>query len=380
MSKAPLAVGVAGLGALTALLGVIGLALLITAGADGPATSLLIAAGVTGAITSVGVLVLLLWFERDQLVLLREQRLRSQAAAAALSPTGTLEARMRDIEDAVTQQHEQSLELWRRTATELLGEMIDVRQSSAALRTELGDLTENVTEMDDRVRQVASSVDSADLAVRRRFDALYTQLEALSHLETILGDEPPLPPLRGWALSPDAALHLVHTVIERRPATIVELGSGTSSVLLGRAVRNLGKGHVTALEHDEEFAGRTRRLLASHGLSEWVDVVSAPLVEREAAGSTYRWYDTSALAELSDPIDILLVDGPPANTGPLARLPALPLLRSSLADDAVVLLDDTARSEEQEVVERWRALHPEATVRTLDHEKGTVEFQFGSRA
>lgn len=345
------------------LLSLLGGALLMTGTLSAVASALLVAAAVLVAVAAAGGFVLLLWIERDQLVLLREQRMRSQAAAAALSPAGTIDARIRAIEDAITQRHEQGLALWRRASTELLGEVLEVKQATTDLRSELQDQAQNF----DEVR-----------GLRARLDSLYSQLEALSHLTTILGDEPPLPPLRGWALSPDAALHLVLTVMERRPSMTVEVGSGASSVLLGRAVRKLGEGRVMALEHDEEFANQTRRLIASHGLTEWVDVVSSPLIEHTVAGSTYHWYDTTALTELTDPIDVLLVDGPPTTTGPLARLPALPLLRNSLAKDAVVILDDTARPDEQEVVIRWQAIYPEATVRTLDHEKGTVEFRFGA--
>jgi hypothetical protein len=57
----------------------------------------------------------------------------------------------------------------------------------------------------------------------------------------------------------------------------------------------------------------------------------------------------------SDPIDLLLVDGPPAYAAghALARYPALPVLGDRLASGATVVLDDAERPGEQEVLRRW---------------------------
>jgi hypothetical protein len=54
-------------------------------------------------------------------------------------------------------------------------------------------------------------------------------------------------------------------------------------------------------------------------------------------------------------VDLLLVDGPPADTADkvLARYPALPALHGRLARGATVVLDDVERPGEQEVLRRW---------------------------
>ena len=74
-----------------------------------------------------------------------------------------------------------------------------------------------------------------------------------------------------------------------------------------------------------------------------------------------RWYDEAALADglrealQGDPIDLLVVDGPPAHAvgHGLARYPALPALEDRLAPGATVVLDDAERPGEQEVLRRW---------------------------
>ena len=52
-------------------------------------------------------------------------------------------------------------------------------------------------------------------------------------------------------------------------------------------------------------------------------------------------------------IDLLVVDGPPGLLRPQARYPALPVLRERLSPGASILLDDTHRADEREIVRRW---------------------------
>ena len=56
-----------------------------------------------------------------------------------------------------------------------------------------------------------------------------------------------------------------------------------------------------------------------------------------------------------DPIDLLLVDGPPAYVDGygLARYPALPVLAHRLGAGATVILDDVERRGEQQILRHW---------------------------
>jgi len=82
------------------------------------------------------------------------------------------------------------------------------------------------------------------------------------------------------------------------------------------------------------------------------EVRLAPLRSLRVDGEDYRWYDTAAVEDL-DGIDLLLVDGPPAAVGPLARYPAVPRLESKLSPTATIILDDAARSDERQILMRW---------------------------
>lgn len=146
-----------------------------------------------------------------------------------------------------------------------------------------------------------------------------------------------------------------------RPAPIVlELGSGASTVVLARLLRELGGGALVAVEHDMRWADRIRHQLA-HERLDAASVVFAPMGPHRDGWDDAEWYAEAVLtAALPDrPLDVLVVDGPPAwQPGTEhARYPALPVLAGRLAPGAAVVLDDVERAGEQAVLERWRAEH-----------------------
>ncbi|MBD8063102.1 class I SAM-dependent methyltransferase [Oceanitalea stevensii] len=178
------------------------------------------------------------------------------------------------------------------------------------------------------------------------------EVQALLQLLPKVQGAVPLPPVGGWALSAGSLLGLWDVVERERPRTVVECGSGTSTVWLGYAARAVGGVRVVALEHNAAYAERTHALLGEHGLLDVAEVRHAPLVDVEVDGATMRWYDAGRLEDVSS-IDLLVVDGPPKSTGPLARLPAVPLLRERLRPGAVVVMDDAHRPDEREALRRW---------------------------
>lgn len=140
---------------------------------------------------------------------------------------------------------------------------------------------------------------------------------------------------------------------ERR--LIVELGSGVSTVVLARLMRQLG-GRIWAVEHLPGWAGWVRRQLDRDGLSDVATVLEAPLEPHPAALDGAPWYAAAALAELpAEGIELMLVDGPPGYGEGMARsrYPALGALGDRLADGALVVLDDAEREGEREILDAW---------------------------
>lgn len=198
----------------------------------------------------------------------------------------------------------------------------------------------------------------------------YTKVQALLALYHDIEPERALPPMHGWAAGVDLAHYLYTLVAEQGRSRVLECGSGTTTVLLAYAASRLGKGRIVSLEHDPRFADTTRRLLRERSLENWAEVINAPLVDVRLAGETWRWYAPEAIP--AGELDLLLVDGPPGNTGPQARYPALPLLADRLVQDALVVLDDAFRPEEKATAERWAAEFEHFEAERLGHERGTV--------
>jgi predicted O-methyltransferase YrrM len=171
----------------------------------------------------------------------------------------------------------------------------------------------------------------------------------------------PLPIGGGWALTGDSAALLAREVLTRRPGTILELGSGVSTLILGQIVKKGGQGRVLSVDHDPGWASQTRRYVEFLGLDDVVTVVDAPLKALALGSQTFNWYDIpqSELDKLGA-IDLLLVDGPPQSQdiSQAARHPAFPVLQQRLSHNALVFVDDAHRSMESQMVRQWMAEDP----------------------
>ncbi|MDQ3100591.1 MAG: class I SAM-dependent methyltransferase [Bacteroidota bacterium] len=206
--------------------------------------------------------------------------------------------------------------------------------------------------------------------------AMYSQVEALIGITRTLDPSLPLPPTRGWSASPDLLREIVDMILSEPPELVVEASSGTSTIVIGYCLRRLGRGRVVALEHDEKYAFKTTRALKAHGLEQYASVVYAPLINYPMEGKQVLWYD-HAKALITDPIDLLIVDGPPDTIDKYARYPAVPLLFSKFRKGTRVLLDDGEREDERVIAERWCMEFGANTMEYLPLEKGAWTITFG---
>lgn len=253
-----------------------------------------------------------------------------------------------------------------------------VTTSAMAQSKSVEDLRKSVEAGDARlaksIGKVRDEIGKTSRASRRQLDDQIALLESYLQLQRLVPMPRPMPRAGAWAASEDLLLWLVGEVLRRRPALIVDLGSGQSSVWMAAALKESGApGRVVAIDHDADYAEATRQLAADQGLSRWLDVRHAPLVSVTIEGRTMEFYDPDALADLEG-IDLLSIDGPPGSGTEQARWPALPLLRARLAPGAQVVLDDLIRRDEQEIIAEWAQLFPEMSLRQFDFEKGAAVF------
>jgi predicted O-methyltransferase YrrM len=197
------------------------------------------------------------------------------------------------------------------------------------------------------------------------------QVQSLLYIYSVLKLRRPLPPMRDMAISPDFAATLVSLVLEQRPKVILEFGSGTSTLLCGYCLEQLGGGKIISIDHDGKYAEQTRASLRAHGVDGFAEVIHAPIQDVTVSAGSWKWYDTGFLSALPQ-VDLMIVDGPPAWLQKLARYPALPIIANHLSPSAVVLVDDADRGDETSMVEKWLLEFPGFMRSSLLHEKGTV--------
>ena len=222
--------------------------------------------------------------------------------------------------------------------------------------------------------EIAELQNQSDQKMLRQFKHTPAELDALLQVHRRLELEDPLPLMGGWALSPRGMLQALDLVEDPKVALVVECGSGTSTLLLARALQLKGSGLLISLEHLAEYAEKTRSALEEHGLEGFAEVRLAPLEEVTVDDTSYLWYAPSSIANVSA-ADVVIVDGPPGSTGTWARYPAYPLLRNALSESAVILVDDIGRGDERAMVDAWlqmgglaetQALSPEQVVLRSD--------------
>ncbi|HEX6325486.1 MAG TPA: class I SAM-dependent methyltransferase, partial [Jiangellaceae bacterium] len=192
------------------------------------------------------------------------------------------------------------------------------------------------------------------------------EVEALLQLYRWVEPTEPMPPSGQWAMNPQGLLALFALVRRNRPRVVVELGSGTSTVWLAYGLAANGPvgdngssriGRLVSIDHEPEYADQTRAMVALHaGQIAPTEVRDAPLRPLSLGTDEFQWYSRDVFEDIRE-IDMLIVDGPPRRSGPLARYPAIPVLLDRLADNAIIVLDDATRKDEKQAAQRWMTEH-----------------------
>ena len=215
----------------------------------------------------------------------------------------------------------------------------------------------------------------------------------------------------GWSINTDLAMYLVEKMKAEKYDLVIEFGSGNSTALFAKvlmkimsnqkqtaleqtAFANDSKTHkrIFTFEHNAHYYERTAAMLQQADLENMVDLLHTPLVEYSYSGEDYLYYDCdSALSTISEhyknrmPKILVLVDGPPGDTGIHARFPALPKLLKHLTTATFdLILDDYKREEEKAVAENWINILNERTrsytKQEIPLEKGAICISIGAPA
>lgn len=268
---------------------------------------------------------------------------------------------LRKLIEAVSREEEAFQTEQRQADHRLRKAMADKESSSQAAMAALQD---NVQELHQENVALREELQKTSRSTSRHVTTTVRdstrQIESLAQIYSrFSATKLPMPSTGGFAIDAQALAHLISLAEERKPRRILELGSGTSTIWLGYLCREFG-GSLVTLDHLEKYLAATQTAVDRHNLNHQVEGRLAPLQKINCDGTSFNWYALEALNDLSD-IDMLVVDGPPAATGPQARYPSLPMLIDRLAKNATVVLDDAHRRDELKIVEEWEASFPEFT-------------------
>lgn len=265
--------------------------------------------------------------------------------------------------------------------------------SSALALTEKPLLDELVVEKllnntSERIKkEIISAKNSINWRVDKGLNNSVKQLESYIGVQSFLESGEVSMEYHGWPISSDIALFLLGKIQSENYDLIIEFGSGTSTKLFAQAVKQNSSlkdinqqqkrlsynteilecsidipQRVLTFEHNKKYYEKTLKSLCFSGLETSVNLVHAPLVNFTCDEESYLYYDCDkALQQVANIYEgrtakiLVLIDGPPGATGPLARLPAVTKLLNNLGSHQLdLVLDDYNREEEKEIAERWK--------------------------
>lgn len=126
---------------------------------------------------------------------------------------------------------------------------------------------------------------------------------------------------------------------------ILECGSGLSTIIMG-VIARANNFKVYSLENNSDWYQKVLSVCKEYGLVNSI-LLYAPL--REYSG--YDWYDIHDVKSIDD-FGLVICDGPPAQTKG-GRFGLIPLLKQQIRRDAIILVDDTKRQAENDMIKDW---------------------------
>lgn len=285
----------------------------------------------------------------------REQLSLEKARAA-------LENKQRELEQKLVAQIEREAGLIQDLSKQVQGLAARDLISPETLQ---GMLTAQAEELARAHRQIELAVQKNSLNTARQIQSFVSMQEyfATGVLPAFNSES------HSWPVSADFALCLMQRLVLEQYDLVIEFGSGMSTVIVARTLALIAErqqtaaAHFISFDHLEPYYQQTLGYLKQAGLEQGVQLTLAPLKEWQGAdGQTYPYYSCqTVLAQLAKQKKasrkriLVIVDGPPAATGPKARYPAGPIVMQYFPDAHIdFLMDDFIRQDEKEVAKHWQ--------------------------
>lgn len=171
---------------------------------------------------------------------------------------------------------------------------------------------------------------------------------------------------RGWAIREDTFRFLVDDLTRLGARTVVEFGSGVSSIRLALALPNV---HIVSIENDRQLRDRLLALKSQFlGQSHSLAIELCELEWQRYANGFYLSYRADSLP---GEIDAAIIDGPPVWTR-RGREACLYSVMKPLKVAGRVYLDDFRRRAERRIVKNWHLAYPGSFAMSVQNVGHTV--------
>ncbi len=139
-----------------------------------------------------------------------------------------------------------------------------------------------------------------------------------------------------WAIEIDAAQLITRFIKILSPVNVLELGSGASTILISRRLREFPNSRLYSIEHSPKYLSETLKFLALNEL-ENIELVYCPL--------NNGWYQRD-LQEHLPVFDLIFIDGPIND-----RVNGIEFIKSHSSSKTIFIIDDYGRNETAGLVE-----------------------------
>lgn len=157
----------------------------------------------------------------------------------------------------------------------------------------------------------------------------------------------------GYTLSFQEIQHIANDIVIHRPATILEIGSGLSTIILSNLISELGyKPEFYSIDQDASWQKHLQ------GYCKNVYFYNFEIgLNSEFAVEGGRWFEIPQNSLLREKkYDLIIIDGPKGYESKFARFGIVNFLKERLNETSIVFLDDTDREDEKFILKQMREL------------------------
>ena len=192
-------------------------------------------------------------------------------------------------------------------------------------------------------------------------------------------------PQSSYSMSPTLILHILNDIIINQRKSIVEFGSGVSTIYMAKAIKDKGlKAKVYSIDEDEKWQDIIKGSLKQLDCDDFVVFITAPIRSDDVGAP---WFNEDKINEsLSSnqcsSFDCVLVDAPSTRTCKTIRNKAIPFILSMdyLSSNFSIFVDDTYRLAEHTCANEWNKSLDQSKLEDYDtYSVITSGYQYVSR-